>query len=452
MSHNKFIFSKYEYEKNILKLHYSVDNEFEFVEIINFNPNNLDLRSLTTEEQKALELAFKYLHIMAGISYYKLFLPKNIEINTVTLNKDQADFFNKFYFNGLGEFSFKNNIDLRDKINFPYKDNQKNQNININLDDNLIVPIGGGKDSVVSLEILKQLKSTKLYTFSVNTAQPISECCKLSDCENILVTRQISPQLIEINKNLSKYSAYNGHVPITAIIAFISVCTGIIYNCNTTVISNEKSANIGNTMHNGVMVNHQWSKSFEAESAIHNFIKNYITPSFNYFSLLRPIYEIQIANLFSKIKKYDDVFSSCNKNFKIVKDKQYNKWCCECDKCRFVFLILSAFIKKDRLIKIFGNNLFNNENNYTGYQELVGLCNYKPFECVGEVNESILAFYLLKDSEYKDDIIVKKILNEIMLKYSINELEEIKNKYLGCDFNESILENKYKEILQKSLS
>lgn len=451
ISYKIFEFSKYEYNKetNILNLYYRIDNELEFVEEINFNPNKLNLRELGNNDKKALDLAFKYLHLVAGISYYKLLLPDEIKINTTSLTKEQKDFFDKLYLNGLGEFSFRNNLDLREKINFPYVENIENGPLDISLEDNFIVPIGGGKDSVVSLEILKKISNNKLYTFSVNTADPIKHCCEIAGCENIYVTRKISPLLLEINKNLEKYSAYNGHVPITSIIAFISVCAGIIYNCNTTVISNENSANVGNTLFNGMLVNHQWSKSFEAELMINKFIKNYITPEFNYFSLLRPLSEISIAKVFAKIGKYNEVFSSCNKNFKIDKTTKPKRWCNDCDKCRFVFLIFALFIKKDELIEIFGENLLDEEKQYNGFKELTGLSGYKPFECVGEIEECIVAFSLLKKTEFKDDKIVVEILREIDEKFSPKKIKELEKKYFTYDFENTLLSDDQIKLLKE---
>ena len=450
MNYKIFDISKYEYneENNILKLYYKID-ELEFIEEINFNPNKLKLRVLNDSERLALNLAFTYLHIVAGVSYYKALLPNEIKISTIKITKEQKEFFDKIYLNGLGEFAFKNNVNLSDKINFPYSDAAENNGINLKLNNDFIVPIGGGKDSIVSLDMLQKIKNQKLYTFSVNIAKPIKDCCELSDCENISVSRKIAPLLFEINKNPEKYNAYNGHVPITSIIAFISVAAGILYNCNTTVISNECSANIGNTMHDGMIVNHQWSKSFEAEKSIHDFIQKYITPDFSYFSLLRPIYEIHIAKLFSKIKKYDAVFASCNKNFKIIKNEKPLRWCCNCDKCRFVFLILAPFYKKDDLVKIFGKDLLNDETQYQGYQELTGFSGYKPFECVGEIEESITAFYLLRNSDFKNDSVVLKINEKINQKYTEENLKSFVKKYFGYNFKNTLLNNNFKDLFEE---
>jgi len=445
-----FEFTKYEYnEDNVLKLYYKIDNNLEFIEEINFNPNKIKLRELNLDEKKALDLAFKYLHLVAGVSYYKLLLPDIIKIDTISLTKDQKEFFDKLYLKGLGEFACRNNIDLREKINFPYDDMVKNESSKINLNDDFIVPIGGGKDSMVTLELLKQNVKNKLNTFCVNNLGPIKDCCEMANCDNIYVTRKISPLLLEINKDLVKFGAFNGHVPITSIIIFISVCAGIIYNCNTTVISSENSANVGNLIFNGMTVNHQWSKSFEAELMINNFIQKYVVMNFNYFSLLRPFSELQIAKMFAKIGKYNKVFSSCNKNFKISKIANQKRWCNDCDKCRFVFLIFAPFIKKDELIEIFGENLLSEDKQYEGYKELTGLTGYKPFECVGEIEECIVAFSLLEKTEFKDDLIVVKIIREINERFTSKKIKELEKKYFTFHFENTLLPKEIEESIKQ---
>jgi hypothetical protein len=417
MKQNNFIFSKYEFIDTTLKLYYNTD-DYEFIEEIDFHKKPDD------SKKEALDLAFKYLHLTAGISYYKIFLPENIIIKTCDLDKQQADFFNNLYFNGLGEFSYRNQVLLN--INFPYKkvDNIKS---NLKLSNTSIVPIGGGKDSLIAYEIAKkQNKDIKL--FSVNLAKPIKDCIDFicgDHLNNILVDRKIAPTLLDLVKN---NIGYNGHIPISAIIAFISVCVGIIYDCNETVIANEKSANVGNVEWQGRLINHQYSKSEEAETNIRNFIQKYIV-DFNYYSILRPYYEVAIAKKFSELKQYHSIFSSCNKNFKISAEKIKKVWCCDCPKCRFVYLILAPYIKKQEMIDIFGKNLFEEEKQLKGYKELTGLNGYKPFECVGEIEESVLSFLLLENTEFENDFIVKEITKQLK-EYNLEKLKIIylKNK------------------------
>ncbi len=426
-----FIFKSYNFNKEnkTLKLNYSFDNELNFTEEIVFPSKKI----LSNNDTEALNNVFKYLHIVAGISYYKLFLPKKIIIETIKLDKQQADFFNSFYINGLGEFSYRNNIkNLNELINFPYDLNTKNTPNNYKLNKRYAIPVGGGKDSIVTIETLKQF-GQDFICCSVNTAISIEKTMEIANTPSFQVKRIIDKKLLDINKNLKQYNAYNGHVPITGILAFILCASSIIYDYNTILISNERSANIGNIEFCGNNINHQWSKSFEFEKSVNEFFKRYVLENFNYISFLRPLYEYEIARRFSKLTKYHKIFTSCNKAFKI--ENRLSNWCCNCDKCRFVFLILSNFLSKKELINIFSKDLLNDKNQLLGFKQLVGLTDFKPFECVGEIEESICAL-LNVDESFKNDYIVSVLTNELQNKYDKNDLRE---KYLSIKNDNNLL-------------
>lgn len=432
----KFIFDKYNFKNNILSLYYSFDNGIDFIETIEFPTT----KQFTELELQALDNVFKYIHLACGISYYKLFCPENIEIKTFTLSKKEADFFNSFYYNGLGEFVCKNNI-LNLKINFPYDENVKNKAINIDLQDNILIPIGGGKDSTTTLEIIKSaIDKNKIITCSIGLAKPITESIEISGCKSFHPIRTISKNLLELNKKLDEIGGYNGHVPISGILAFIMTACSIIYDFNTILMSNERSANVGNREFDGRIVNHQWSKSFEFEKSINSFIKEFVLTQLEYVSFLRPLSELHIARLFSKLEKYHPVFTSCNKNFKI--ENRLNHWCCDCDKCRFVFLILAVFLNKEKMVKIFGKNLLDDKTQLQGYKELCGLDNYKPFECVGEIEECIYSIKHI-DKSFENDFVIKSLsplLPEVNIDFFDLSKEHLLNENL---FN--ILKN-YVEI------
>lgn len=441
--YNTFIFESYDFDKykKILKLRYSYDDDLLFEEIIEF-PSD---KNLNKEEMFVLDKTFKYLHLACGISYYKLFLPKNIKIKTFQLSRDEADFFNDFYFNGLGEFSYRNNIiNLRNIINFPFNDNIYNKSSDFSLKKRYTIPIGGGKDSITTMEILKK-HYNDLLLCSVGTAQAIENTVKISGLDYFKINRKISPNLFEFNNKVDLISGYNGHVPISGILAFILCAASIIYNYDTILMSNERSANVGNVEFNGNTINHQWSKSFEFEKKINNFFKKYIISNFNYISFLRPISEIHIAKIFSKFDKYHNVFISCNKNYKI--NNRLNHWCCNCDKCRFVFLILSVFLNKEKMIGIFGKNLFNDENNLDGFMELCGFKNFKPFECVGEVEESIYSFLNVHKDFYNDIIVIK--MREKIINMQVNTQNYY--NYLFKPSKEHLLNKELYEILLNEL-
>jgi hypothetical protein len=169
-----------------------------------------------------------------------------------------------------------------------------------------------------------------------------------------------------------------------------------IFNYKYIAFSNERSSNEGNLKYRGKIINHQWSKSFEFEKKFRNYSKKYLIPEVEYFSLLRPLYEIQIVKLFSKYPKYFPVFLSCNEAYKTVSGtkKPFKKWCGKCPKCLFVWVCLYPFLEEKKLMKIFGKNLFEDKKLLPIMQELIGERRFKPFECVGTKKETISAFYL----------------------------------------------------------
>lgn len=435
----KFRFVSYQFDQTTYtaKLNYALDNKYFFTEEIIFNNANKKLNDL---ELKALDNCLKYLHLVAGASYYKAAIPPEIIIENQEITEATAKFMEKLYLYGLGEFAYRNGMDLRDKIKFPYSATATANPSDIELKSKTAVPVGGGKDSIVTMEAMVHSKED-IVLFSVGNPRAIKEVCEMSGIEHIVVTRKLSANLFELNEQ----GALNGHVPISAIIAFIISCSSIIYGFDAVAMSNERSANVGNLVHEGFEVNHQYSKGLEFETDVSEFFRSHVLKNFNYFSFLRPLSELSIAQLFSKSKKYNKVFTSCNAAFKIDLNKRSDRWCLDCDKCRFVFLSLAPFIEKDELVGFFGKNMLADQTQIKGYEELIGVSGHKPFECVGEVEESVAAFALISEKdEWKDELMVK-----LFLEKALPQVEDI-NKIISETFEHSEehrLNDKYKEIL-----
>lgn len=364
------------------------------------------------KRREALDLCLRLLHFAAGVSYYKLYIPDEIRLDNDEMTQAEAEFFDLFYMSGLGEFSFRNNV--APHIAFPHSDAARARKADVRLKKGIVVPVGGGKDSIVSIESLKSVGFSPVL-FSVGLPRPIRETVELSGLPSVLVRRKISPDLIAANENAA--GALNGHVPVTGVIAFILMCAAVLYDFTDAALSNERSANVGNTEKDGRVVNHQWSKSIEFERAFRTLTQT-VLPDFRYFSLLRPLSELAIASLFSKIGKYDAVFTSCNKAFKLDERKRLDRWCADCDKCRFVFLALAPFMERDRLIGVFGCDMLDDASQIAGYRQLLGLEAFKPFECVGEIDESALALMVLSDrDEWKNDAVVAALSPAVTAKY-----------------------------------
>lgn len=415
----RFVFYRYDAENAEACLNYAFDDAYHFCEKIKFHKAKTDL---SVDELKAVENILFFLHIACGISYYKAFVPNVMEIETGVLSKDQAGFFNEFYKKGLGEFSWRNKLNLNNVINFPWAENPSHANASpLPLPDLTAVPIGGGKDSNVVLETLKS-HGEKVVCIAQGRPRPIRESIEVSGCPEIEFTRTIASELIALN---AEEGVYNGHVPITGVYAFCLALCAVLYGYDKVAMGNERSANVGNLVRDDSFeVNHQWSKSLEFEQAFNAFAHKYLLKNFTYFSMLRPLSELDIARRFAKLTPYHQVFTSCNKAFKLDKEKRLERWCGDCDKCRFVFLALAPFMDKADLIKAVGKNILADEKQLGGFEELLGLSNHKPFECVGELEECAVAVYLLaQKDEWKNEFMIKNLYPRLLEKYGLPKLQ-----------------------------
>lgn len=407
----KFIFKSYSFDQRTKEavFCYSFDDQTNFKEVLNFSGCHTNWHQIN---QKLLDRALFGLHLAIGAGYYKAYCPKKIEVQSGILTSEQAAFWNKLYEKGLGEFFYRNNIDFRGLINFPANNKKKVLTIQTKFKKRALLPIGGGKDSCLSAERLKEL-GHNFTLISLRDSKIQKETAEIIGAKRLVIGREIDQQLIRLNEN----GAYNGHVPISAIYSWTCVVAAILGDYQQIIFSNEHSANFGNVEYLGAEINHQYSKSFEFEQDFAKYLKNFLSPDLQYFSLLRPYSELKIAKEFSGYKQYFPAFSSCNKNFKIH-NSQNHRWCGACAKCAFSFAIFAAWNKPKVLKKIFGKNLFDDKNLLPLFQELWGEKNFKPFDCVGTPEEVRAAFVLAsKETEWKDSLVMdyfcKKVLPKI---------------------------------------
>ena len=191
--------------------------------------------------------------------------------------------------------------------------------------------------------------------------------------------------------------------------AFISYLVAYLSNRKYIVLSNEGSANEPTVI--GTNINHQYSKTYEFEKDFYEYTKKYFKIDIKYFSLLRPIKEIQIAYLFAKYKKYHKIFRSCNVGSK----ENPWIWCANCPKCLFVFIILRAFMSKEEVVSIFGENMLDKKNLENYFLELIRKADTKPFECIGTIEEVKYAMnrIIKEDSSYLSNLYKEKYYEDI---------------------------------------
>lgn len=401
----RFIGYRFDEASATASFDYAFDDAHYFTEQLSFPGARLE-----PSRQAALDRVLRELHLVAGISYYKAAVPPEIRVESGPLDRDTANFLETLYLHGLGEFAFRNGLDLRGRIRFPVESGEAPASAAaVAPGKGILLPLGGGKDSLVSLDILRAAGQA-VTLFSVGNPPVIRAVAERAGLPHRVVQRSLSPALLELNRQ----GAFNGHVPISAIIAYILAASALLYGFDTVVMSNERSAEVGNLRLGDFEVNHQYSKSLAFERAVSRRFA-LLTPGLRYFSLLRPLSELDIARLFARNSTFDTVFSSCNGNYKLHGQAQSSRWCCDCPKCRFVFLALAPFMDKKRLIGIFGHNLLDDAAQQAGFWELIGHGGHKPFECVGEIEESLAAFYLLAQRpEWRETLLVGRFAGEIL--------------------------------------
>jgi hypothetical protein len=350
--------------------------------------------------------------VVLGVSYYKLKAPLRIVVD-FPLTRQGQDFALDVYSNGLGEFYARNQLSHFGKIDIDARRDTRKGRPSPLLRDRALLPIGGGKDSLVSVELL-DAAGLDYTPFAVNPKGPILGSVDRIGRTPLYVTRTLDPEMIR----LSKEPGYlNGHVPSTAINSMIGALTALLFSYNRIVLSNERSASEGNVVHDGREVNHQYSKSLDFEARIAGVLAEATGGSLGYFSLLRPYSEAKIARLFARETRFDHVFSSCNRNFKLS-GHDGPLWCGECPKCHFTFLILAPVMDRDRLLGIFGQNLLDQPRHEQAFRELTGLAGQKPWECVGEIEEAAACLYALTGRpEWDNAAIVAALRDDLVRQY-----------------------------------
>ncbi len=353
-----------------------------------------------------------------GVSYFKLLAPFEIAAPDIALTGLEEDFVRDVYENGLGEFYARNDLKRFGRLTFSFA-RSGDTPAAPELPDSALLPIGGGKDSLVSVQLLE--KAGCAYTpFAVNPKGPILTSIAATEHTPLFVERTLDPEMI---RRGNEPGYYNGHVPSTAIISIIAALTALLFGHNRIVLSNERSASEGNMVFDGRETNHQHSKSLDFEKLMARTLAEATGGALGYFSLLRPYSEARIAALFARETRFDKVFSSCNRNFRLS-GHDGPLWCGECPKCHFVFLILAPEMQRARLEGIFGQNLLDNPANENAYRELTGLAGQKPWECVGEILECAACLWqLTTDPQWQDTALVKALKPDLEAQYSMEALK-----------------------------
>ncbi|PPJ43469.1 MULTISPECIES: UDP-N-acetyl-alpha-D-muramoyl-L-alanyl-L-glutamate epimerase [unclassified Pseudoxanthomonas] len=411
----RFVRCSFDAETGVARLVYAFDDGPELTETVTVPgaPFVLD-----ATRAQAVEQAVRLLHLITGVSYYKAAVPNEIRIDGYAIDAATAVLMEQVYVHGLGEFAYRNGLSLHGRVRFPVGAQAPSAAPSAGLREHALVAIGGGKDSLVSIEALRGAGIAQTVTW-IGGSQLIAACAARTGLPTLNIGRALAPELFEYNRQ----GAWNGHIPVTAINSAIMVLAALLHGVDQVVFSNERSASYGSMIPGTGEVNHQWSKGWAFESAFGAHVQSHVAADLQYYSLLRPLSELAVARQFARTDHYDAHFSSCNRNFHLLGERPTNRWCGVCPKCHFVFLALAPFMPKPRLVGIFGRNLLDDANQTGGFDALLEYQDHKPFECVGEGQESRAAMATLGDRpEWREDVIVARFNREIRPQLDASEL------------------------------
>jgi hypothetical protein len=443
-----FIYKNYRIEENECSVNITYD--FEIPGLAEFhpgwsfpNPEKISVAGNAVFERLAFSLG-----MVEAVSYWKAVCAPEMRVECGELSPEQIEWWKKLYFMGLGEFFYVNGIsaDYNDFITInpvgKFKALQTSWKPALS---GCLVPIGGGKDSALTIETLKNA-GMNCKCYAINKRCSISatvEAAGLDEASLITAKRMFDRSLI----NLNNQGYLNGHTPFSAIVAFSAEITAYLNGLKYIVLSNESSANESTVA--GENVNHQYSKSFEFESDFHNYEEKYLGTGIYYFSFLRPLAEFQIAKMFVSHKKYLSIFRSCNLGSKVSPDI----WCADCPKCLFVCLILSPFLSDSELSDIFGKNLLEDSEMLPYFIQLLGLTEHKPFECVGSIDEVNLAVSLAVRSREANGAALPLLMNEYKNRglYHPETIDARLKACLEAYDSRNLLPADFAEILKKEM-
>ena len=394
-------------ERGVLSCYYSLDGR-DFTERVTLPPGP---RWHTEAARAAARLVF----LLAGVSYYKTTASPVVDFGETALTDAELAFLREFYLQGLGEFAYRNALDLTSlrlearsaspggttPPDPPAPGGNPSPQTPLGgthpprppLQRRALVPFGGGIDSIVTVEGVRRLADAALFVVSrpADRFDAIEQPAAVTGLPVVRAEREIDPQLLRS----AELGFFNGHVPVTGILSAIAVLAAVLEDRDAVVMSNEWSASVPTLEYAGRPVNHQFSKSEQFEAAFRDVLAHSPAPLPAYFSWLRDRTELWVGQEFAALEPYHGSFRSCNKAFYTERARRLDHWCGQCDKCCFIDLILAPFLPAGALRRIFAvtGEPLEDPGLAAKFRSLLG-AGAKPFECVGEVTECRAAVLL----------------------------------------------------------
>ena len=267
-------------ERGLLTCRYSL-GERAFAETVSFGPAGPGSRW----DSPAITQAARLIFLLAGVSYYKTAAPPVIDLGQTPVTGTEREFLRGFYLDGLGEFAYRNGLDLSGLRlvggsgtgpavagTLPGPAEQPG----------LLVPFGGGIDSIVTVELMRPHADAALFVVGRpgDRFGAIERPAAVTGLPVVRAGREIDPQLLRS----AELGFRNGHVPVTGILSAIAVMAALLDGRDTVVMSNEWSASIATLEAGGRAINHQYSKSADFEAGFRQVLSGALGGRFTYFS------------------------------------------------------------------------------------------------------------------------------------------------------------------------
>ena len=390
--YESFIFESYGYEPEagMASFRYSFDNERHFTERVVFEPQQ-------TYDEQVLDRALWLAFLVVGTSYYKCFPGARVEFSDHTLTLLDVELLTAVYRDGLSQFVFENNISPEILPTFRATGDDENPS-HYNGKGTLALQ-SGGKDSLLLAELIKQ-RAHPFETVYMSSSESYPHVIdQIQQRPPRIMRRMIDHDALVTAQN---DGALNGHVPVTYITYSLALIDAVLHSEDTVLAAVGREGNEAHEFIGDFAINHQWSKTWQAEILLARYVAERIAPELRVGSPLRCYSELRVAELFVQTawRNYGHSFSSCNlANYAQGKANNILTWCGECPKCANSFVLFAPFVEPEELMNLFGGqNLFAKPSLTDTFKGLLGIDGVmKPFECVGEIDELRRAYHMARD-------------------------------------------------------
>lgn len=390
----QFIFDTYSFDADTGEavFRYYFDQGPSFTETIQFTiRRGFNAAAL----DRALSLAF----LLIGTSYYKTFPTPNVRIIGQNIDAWQAEFLNKVYQEGLGQFAYENGLKRADLAQFVASGETRTA---VPYDGKGIISLqSGGKDSLLVATLLNE-RAIDFSSLYISSGQQYPAVIDRIGQPVQMIRRHIDKEAL---RQATRGGGKNGHVPVTFIVMAIALVQAVLDDKNTILTAIGHEGEEPHVYIDDLAVTHQWSKTWSAEQLFAEYVMRYVSPNIQIGSPLRQYSELRIAELFTEKSwdTYGRYFSSCNvANYRQGVDNTELTWCGACPKCANSYLLFAPFLPVHELQAVFyGKDLFADGALIDTFKGLLGIGDaIKPFECIGEVDELRMAYQMARERGY----------------------------------------------------